>query len=285
MTTLINNDVLKANFKKIPPVNLVVTSPPYNVGIDYDTHADTMTYKEYIGWSKTWLERVYKTMADDGRLCINIPFSVTPQHLNKVDGAEDINYPVVADYTRICEEIGLNYWRTVVWEKNISNKTCWGSWRSASAPFLRDPSEAILIFYKGQWKRKTTGVSTIRGKEFMSLTKNVWKFNPETNSDHPAAFPPTLPDHCIKLLSYKGDVVMDPFMGSGTTGVSAVNLGRQFVGVEMSKEYFEGAKERIEIAEMIVSQSGLLWQEEEEADDFTESDAQQHLLANGEELF
>jgi site-specific DNA-methyltransferase (adenine-specific) len=244
-----------------------------------------MTYKEYLGWSKTWLTRLYNIMADDGRMCINIPFSVTPQHLNKVDGAEDINYPVVADYTRICEEIGFKYWRTVVWEKNISNKTCWGSWRSASAPFLRDPSEAILIFYKGQWKRKTQGTSTIRGREFMSLTKNVWKFMPETKSDHPAAFPTTLPEYCIKLLSYKEDVVMDPFMGSGTTGVVAATLGRKFIGVEMSEEYFKGAEERISTAQMIASQHSLLWDEEEEAEDVSESEAQKSLLSKGEELF
>jgi site-specific DNA-methyltransferase (adenine-specific) len=250
MITLLHADVLKADFSSFPPINLVVTSPPYNVGIEYDTHKDTMTYPEYLKWCHQWIKRLYLKMPDDGRLCINIPFSVTPEHINTKKGAEDINYPVVADYTRICETMGFKYWRTLVWDKNHSNKTCWGSWRSASAPFMRDPSEAIIIFYKKQWKRLTKGTSTISGPEFMSWTKNVWKMHPETKSEHPAAFPIELPNRCIKLFSYQEDLVLDPFMGSGTTGESAVRLERSFVGVEKSDAYFGGAKERVEEAEL-----------------------------------
>lgn len=249
MMHLINGDVLTADLSSVPPVNLVITSPPYNVGIEYDKHTDTMTYFEYLLWSEKWLTRMYNLLAEDGRICINIPFSITPVHLNEIKGAEDINYPVVADYTKICEKIGFKYWRTLVWDKNLSNKTCWGSWRSASAPFMRDPSEAVLVFYKTQWKRKNKGTSTISGKDFMSWTKNVWKIHPETKSKHPAAFPLDLPLRCIKLLSYKEDVICDPFMGSGTTGDAAIREGRQFVGTEMSADYFEMAKNRIETAE------------------------------------
>lgn len=245
MITLINEDILKAKFSLTKPINLVVTSPPYNVGIAYDKHKDTMTYPKYLKWCTQWLQSMYDIMADDSRICINIPFSVTPEHLNEEKGAEDINYPVVADYTKICESIGFKYWRTVVWDKNLSNKTCWGSWRSASAPFMRDPSEAILIFYKGDWKRKEKGTSTISGRDFMAWTKNLWKIHPETKSKHPAAFPEELPRRCIQLLSYKEDTICDPFMGSGTTGEVAVRNGRDFVGIEMSKDYFDDAKDRI----------------------------------------
>lgn len=253
MITLLHADVLTADFTNVPPINLVVTSPPYNVGIEYDKHVDTMTYHEYLKWCHKWLTRMYSLMAADGRICINIPFSVTPEHLNEKKGAEDINYPVVADYTRICESIGFKYWRTLVWDKNHSNKTCWGSWRSASSPFMRDPSEAILVFYKGQWKRSDKGTSSISGPEFMSWTKNVWKMHPETKSKHPAAFPIELPNRCIKLFSYKEDTVLDCFLGSGTSGESAVRLERNFVGVEKSEDYFNMAKERIEGAELQAS--------------------------------
>jgi site-specific DNA-methyltransferase (adenine-specific) len=249
MINLINEDVLNADLSSIPPINLIVTSTPYNVGIEYDKHVDTMTYAEYLVWCEKWLKRMYDILAQDGRICINIPFSVTPIHLNEVKGEEDINYPVIADYTKICEKLGFKYWRTLVWDKNLSNKTCWGSWRSASAPFMRDPSEAILVFYKSQWKRTTKGTSTISGKDFMSWTKNVWKIHPETKSKHPAAFPLELPLQCIKLLSYKEDTICDPFTGSGTTGEAAVREGRNFVGIEMSKDYFADAKLRIESAE------------------------------------
>lgn len=253
MIHLINNDVLKADFTNVPPINLIVTSPPYNVGIEYDKHVDTMTYPEYLVWCEKWLTRMFNLLADDGRICINIPFSVTPEHLNKVKGAEDINYPVVADYTKICEKIGFKYFRTVIWQKMGSNKTCWGSWRSASSPFIIDPNECILIFYKNQWKRKTKGTSTISGKDFMAYIKNLWAMRPETHSKHPAAFPIDLPKRCIQLLSYKEDTVMDCFLGSGTTGEAALRLGRNFVGVEMSKEYFEMADARLKTAELQTS--------------------------------
>jgi site-specific DNA-methyltransferase (adenine-specific) len=253
MIKLFNEDVLSADFTTLPPINLVVTSPPYNVGIEYDKHVDTMTYDEYIIWCYNWLNKLYKHMPDDGRICINIPFSVTPVHLNKVKGAEDINYPVAADYIKTCQTIGFKYYRTVIWQKMGSNKTCWGSWRSASSPFIIDPNECILIFYKDQWKRKSKGVSTIRTKEFMTYVKNLWTMQPETKSKHPAAFPLELPNRCIKLLSYEGDVVCDPFLGSGTTGESAVRLKRNFIGVEKSVDYFNMAKERIDTAELQTS--------------------------------
>lgn len=253
MIKLINDDILKVDFSDLPPVNLVITSPVYNVGIEYDEHKDTLTYKDYLEWCKQWIAEIFNAIADDGRVCINIPFSVTPMHLNKEKGEDDINYPVVADYTSICTKIGFKYWRTIVWDKNLSNKTCWGSWRSASAPFMRDPSEAILVFYKNVWKRKNEGTSIISGNDFMAWTKNVWKMHPETKSEHPAAFPIELPNRCIKLFSYKEDTVMDCFLGSGTSGEAAVRLGRSFIGIEKSTDYFKMAKERIDTAELQTS--------------------------------
>lgn len=253
MIQLIHNDILKADFSGIPPVNLVVTSPPYNVGIEYDKHVDTMTYPEYLVWCKAWLKKMYDVLADDGRICINIPFSVTPVHLNKKKGAEDINYPVVADYTQICQEIGFKYYRTIIWQKMGSNKTCWGSWRSARAPFIIDPNEAILVFYKSTWKRKDKGTSTISGRDFMTYIKNLWTMRPETHSKHPAAFPIDLPHRCIQLLSYKEDTIMDCFLGSGTTGEAAVRAGRNFVGIEMSDDYYAMAENRIKAAELQAS--------------------------------
>jgi len=118
---------------------------------------------------------------------------------------------------------------------------------------MRDPCEAILIFYKNQWKRKNTGTSTISGPEFMSWTKSIWKMQPETKSKHPTAFPLELPNRCIKLFSYQEDTVMDCFMGSGTAGESAVRLGRNFIGIEKSEAYFNMAKERIEAGELQAS--------------------------------
>ena len=250
MIKLINDDILKADFSKLPPINLIITSPPYNINISYDNHKDTMTYDEYLIWCYNWIQKLYNYLADDGRICINIPFSVTPIHLNKVKGDDDINYPVAADYIKICQTIGLKYWRTIIWEKLGSSKTCWGSWKSARSPFMIDPNECILVFYKTKWKRNDKGVSTISGRDFMTYIKNIWKMTPQTKSKHPAAFPIELPKRCIDLFSYKNDVICDPFMGSGTTGDITVRMNRNFIGVEMSKSYFDMSKERIECAEL-----------------------------------
>jgi len=268
---LFNEDVLNVDFEPLPAINLVVTSPPYNVGIEYDKHDDTMDYYDYLKWCGEWINVMYNVMADDGRLCINIPFSITPVHLNKKKGAEDINYPVAADYTRIAQEYGFKYYRTVIWQKLGSNKTCWGSWRSARSPFIIDPNECILIFYKEQWRRKEDDPkgkkSSVRGREFMTYVKNLWNIHPETQSKHPAAFPLELPNRCIKLLSYKHDVVCDPFLGSGTTGEAAVRLGRSFVGIEKSEEYFKMAKERIDTAELQTSLIPSIMPDGDEDDD------------------
>jgi site-specific DNA-methyltransferase (adenine-specific) len=109
------------------------------------------------------------------------------------------------------------------------------------------------VFYKGEWKRKEKGESTISGRDFMTYIKNLWTMSPETKSKHPAAFPIELPTRCIKLFSYKKDTIMDCFLGSGTTGEAAVRLERNFVGIEKSEAYFNMAKERIEGAELQTS--------------------------------
>jgi site-specific DNA-methyltransferase (adenine-specific) len=245
MIKLINADVLKADLNGLPPINLVVTSPPYNCDIKYENYKDALTYEQYLQWCKLWLKKMYDAMAEDGRICINIPISVTFDHL-KIKGEEVVNYPISADYIRIVQEVGFKFYRVIIWEKMGSNKTCWGSWRSARAPFVIDPNECILVFYKGTWKRKEKGESTISAKEFMLYIKNLWSMAAQKKSNHPAAFPPELPKRCIQLFSYKGDTVMDCFMGSGTTGEVSVQWERSFAGIEMSQSYFDEATTRIE---------------------------------------
>jgi site-specific DNA-methyltransferase (adenine-specific) len=214
---------------------------------------DMMTYEKYLLWCEKWLTKAYNILADDGRICINVPLTISPKHLNQ-SGEDHNNYSISADYIPICKKIGFKYWRTIIWVKMVSNgSTIWGSWRSASSPFMRDSSEAILVFGKSGWKRMTKGTSTISKLEFMTYTKNTWVMNPETKSKHPAAFPFELPKRCIQLFSYKTDVVGDIFMGSGTSGDAAVRLGRSFIGVEISGDYFSQAKERISVAELQTS--------------------------------
>ena len=245
---LINEDILKVDFSQFQPPNVVITSPPYNLNIPYDSYNDNKPYGEYLGFTEEWVKKLYDVMPDDGRICVNIPFGISPEieNQNSKDG-NFINHPLIADYINIFVINEFKYWRSIVWDKHVSMKTCWGSWCSAKSPFLRDPCEIILVFYKTQWTRLTEGKSTITGEEFMSLTKNIWSFLPETKpyKNHPAAFPIDLPLNCLKLFSYENDTILDPFLGSGSTGVAAVQLNRNFVGVEISKQYFTDAKKRI----------------------------------------
>jgi len=159
------------------------------------------------------------------------------------------NKSVGADITRIAQEIGWKYHSTIVWnEGNISRRTAWGSWLSASAPFVIAPVELIVVLYKDQWK-KTNGTkkSDVTRDEFMKWTNGLWTFNGESKKriGHPAPFPLELPNRCIKLFSYVNDLVFDPFCGSGTTLVEAFENSRRVVGVDIDSKYCELARNRI----------------------------------------
>ena len=237
--TLIQGDALQRNLFDTEFIDLIVTSPPYNLGIDYNSSDDSLNYKQYLEFSKQWIANCYFWSLPQTRFLLNIP-------LDKNKGG---NKSVGADLTKIAQEIGWKYHSTIVWnEGNISRRTAWGSWLSASAPYVIAPVELIVVLYKEQWK-KTRGSkkSDITKKEFMEWTNGLWTFNGESKKriGHPAPFPKELPYRCIKLFSYQEDLVFDPFVGSGTSLVVAANLNRKTIGVEIDKNYCELAKERI----------------------------------------
>jgi len=237
--TLIRDDVLTTRSVEENSVDLVVTSPPYNVDIQYNSHKDDISYAEYLEFSKKWMARCYEWLKDEGRFCLNIP-------LDKNKGGQQ---SVGADLTTIAKQAGFQYHSTIIWnEGNISRRTAWGSWKSASAPFVIAPVELIVVFYKNKWK-KTGGsrVSDITREEFMGWTNGMWTFNGESKKKigHPAPYPIELPRRCIKLFSYVDDVVLDPFCGSGTTLIAAVNNQRIGIGIDVDKKYCELARKRI----------------------------------------
>jgi site-specific DNA-methyltransferase (adenine-specific) len=220
-------------------IDLTVTSPPYNVGIDYKSNNDTLSYEGYLNFSRQWLSNCFKWSKPQARLLMNIP-------LDKNKGG---NKSVGADLTTIAQSIGWKYHSTIVWnEGNISRRTAWGSWLSASAPFVIAPVELIVVLYKDQW-RKTAGTkkSDITKEEFMAWTNGIWSFNGESKKrvGHPAPFPRQLPYRAIKLFSYVNDVVFDPFCGSGTTLIEAQLNNRRAVGVELDESYCRLAERRI----------------------------------------
>lgn len=236
---IVKGDVLDAKSFSKPFVDLIVTSPPYNVGIEYTSNDDELSYEQYLKFSAKWMRNCYQWSNPQARFLLNIP-------LDKNKGGHK---SVGADLTQIAQKAGWLYHATIVWnEGNISKRSAWGSWMRASAPYVIAPVELIVVLYKDGWK-KTNGskISDITKEEFMKYTNGVWTFPGESKKriGHPAPFPKELPYRAIKLFSFQGDTVFDPFMGSGTTLVVAGNNKRKAVGLEIDANYCELAKHRI----------------------------------------
>jgi len=226
------------NMAELPDnsVHLMVTSPPYNVGKEYD---DDLTLDEYRAFlSRVWKE-VYRVLVPGGRACLNVASLGRKPYL-----------PLHAFMAEDMIEAGFLMRGEVIWNKASAagTSTAWGSWQSAKNPTLRDVHEYILIFSKQAYSR-TPGEkkSTISKEEFLEYTKSVWSFGSESarKIGHPAPYPVELPSRCIKLYTFEGDVVLDPFIGSGTTAVSAKALGRHYVGYEVDNGYVELARRRL----------------------------------------
>ena len=236
---IIQDDVLTTDFIEKSSIDLIVTSPPYNVDIKYNSHNDEVSYPEYLEFTRNWLSRCFEWLKSDGRLCLNIP-------LDKNKGGQQ---SVGADITNIAKQIGFKYHSTIIWnEGNISRRTAWGSFQSPSAPYVIAPVELIVILYKENWKKeKQNKASDITKKEFIEWTNGLWTFTGESKKrvGHPAPFPVELPRRCIKLFSYVDDVVLDPFMGSGTTLIAAHQNKRKSIGIDIDKEYCSLAKNRL----------------------------------------
>lgn len=236
---LYEGDVLDKSFAKEEFADLIVTSPPYNVGIEYNSNDDELNYQNYLEFSEKWMRNCYDWSNTQARFILNIP-------LDKNKGGQK---SVGADITGIAQDVGWKYQSTIVWnEGNISRRTAWGSWMKASAPYVIAPVELIVVLFKDQWK-KTGGskISDTTRDEFMNWTNGLWTFNGESKKriGHPAPFPKELPYRAIKLFSYQQDVVFDPFAGSGTTLIVASNTNRRSVGLELDKTYCELIKNRI----------------------------------------
>lgn len=219
-------------------IDLLVTSPPYNVGIEYGDYKDGESYKEYLEFSASWFKQALKVLKEDGRMCLNIP-------LDKNKGGQK---SVCSDLTFLAKKVGFNYHSTIIWnEGNISRRTAWGSWLSARAPYVIAPVEVIVVLYKKSWRKLSYGKNDITKQEFMDWTNGVWTFNGESKKrvGHPVPFPIELPRRCIKLFSYVGDTVLDPFLGSGTTLIAAYMNKRKGIGVEIDLKYFDLSLKRI----------------------------------------
>lgn len=237
---IICDDILTTDIVKPNSIDLMITSPPYNVDIKYNSHNDQISYEKYLEFTEKWLKKCYKLAKDDGRFLLNIP-------LDKNKGGQQ---SVCADITAITKKVGWQYHSTIIWnEQNISRRTAWGSWMSASAPYVIAPVEVILVLYKNVWKKQGgSRKNDITRQEFIDWTSGVWTFPGQSKKGaggHPAAFPVELPKRCIKLFSFIGDTVFDPFLGSGSTLIATGQLKRKGIGVDVDKEYCDIAQQRI----------------------------------------
>lgn len=235
---IINDNFLKEDLLEANSIDLIVTSPPYNVDIHYNSNNDSLDYSEYLEFTSKWIKNCYRLAKEDGRFCLNIP----------LDKNKNGHQSIYADITGIAKKVGWKYFTTIVWnEGNISRRTAWGSFMSASAPYIIAPVEMIVVFYKEEWRKINRGKSDISKIDFMNWTNGIWSFNGESKKKigHPAPFPVELPKRCIKLFTYVEDTVLDPFLGSGTTLVAAQSANRKGIGVDIDKEYCILAKNRL----------------------------------------
>ncbi len=224
---------------KIPEnsIDLVITSPPYNLGIDYGIYKDNMEWNDYFQSCRKWIKEIFRILKKDGRFCLNHYLSLGKSN-NRQSPLMDLNW--------IAKEIGFKHHGLAVWtDKTLSKRTAWGSWLSASAPYINSPYEGILLLYKYFWKKQKSGESTIKSNEFMEYCSGIWNMQPDIKRLTPASFPLELPLRCIKLLSFENDIVLDPFMGSGTTAVACKQLKRNFIGFEINPDYCKIARNRV----------------------------------------
>jgi DNA modification methylase len=239
-SNLLNSNICGSSesMKELPDgcVHLMVTSPPYNVGKDYD---EDLTLSEYRSFLKNVWREVTRVLVPGGRMCINIANLGRKPYL-----------PLHAFIIKDCLDLGLLMRGEILWNKASSSgtSTAWGSWLSAQNPTLRDVHEYILVFSKGSYSRNRKGAKdTIDKEQFLEFTKSIWTFPAESAKKigHPAPFPVELPYRLIQLYTFEGDVVLDPFMGSGQTAIAAIKSNRNYIGYEIDPEYVELANKRI----------------------------------------
>jgi len=227
------------NMKELPDssVHLIVTSPPYNVGKEYD---DNLTLSEYLAFLKRVWKEIYRVLVPGGRVCINVANLGRKPYI-----------PLASFIIEDMLDLGFLMRGEVIWNKatSASPSTAWGTWLSPRNPILRDIHEYILIFCKDTFTRENLQEreSTISRNEFLEFTKSVWTF-PAVSArkiGHPAPFPKELPYRCIQLYTFEGEIVLDPFIGSGQTAIAAIESGRHFVGYDIDEGYVRHANERI----------------------------------------
>lgn len=233
-------------------VDCIVTSPPYNVGVAYEGVSDSLEPRHYTDRAMASANEMFRVLRDNRRLWLNVVPAATFDDLERPAGwhsgrTKAPRLPLLYEWQKALTYVGFSLIDVVAWTRVGNNSTAWGSFQSPASPNLRGDWEAIIIGCKGKWARETP--ETFRNWKddigsWPHLASTVWTFPPAPRVDHPAPFPIELPRRCIRLSTWPGESVLDPFSGSGTTVRAAVELGRHGIGVELSETYVARARER-----------------------------------------
>lgn len=222
----------------------LVTSPPYNVGIAYDTHNDRLPLGEYEALMVDVCALMPGVLAaENGRAWVNVAPVVA---MGEDDDA--FRYPLLVKWGAALLDAGMKIRDIGSWSSQRGSGTAWGSWQSPSAPNQRGDWEAFVCAHPGPWPREEpiamAGWRDTVGN-WPALTSNVWEIRPEHRDEHPAPFPEEFAARAIRLSTWPGEVVLDPFAGSGTTLLAAKHLGRRAIGIELSERYCEIAASQL----------------------------------------
>ena len=199
----------------------------------------------------------FKVLKNDGRICVNNYFSLGSGKRGRDIGIKNNNFQnkdleetrvaPLFNIHKLSMDIGFKHHSVAVWmDRTLSRKTAWGSWLSASSPYLNSPFEGILFMYKQSWKKFNKGESDINKRDFVDLTRGIWNIGTQKKQITKANFPVSLPKKCIQLLSYKNDLILDPFVGGGTTQIASEQTERNSIGIEISESYCNIAYQRLQ---------------------------------------
>jgi len=224
--------------------DLIVTSPPYGLGMSYHESDDNEGYETYRDHVRVWSEELFRVAGPQGRICLNVPLDISQ------DAGYFMPHPLYADWVGELLDAGWLYRTTIVWdENNISRSVARGSVDSPNSPHAIARVEMIAVLFKARWNLERQGENAdITHEEWLEWTNGLWTFpgaSPISEDHCPAPFPEELPRRCMRLFSFPGDVVLDPFLGSGTSGVVAAQCGRQFYGFDLSALYVEQSRQRV----------------------------------------
>ena len=218
-------------------IDLIFTSPQYNFDIDYESTKDKIDYDLYLFKLFNVFQSCFRVLKSDGRFVINIQPNYRERQFTHVD------------IVKILDQIGFKWFGEIIWRKqNIKKVTAWGSWKSPSCPYINNPYEYLFIFYKYHRKKQTKGVTDLTKEEFIEYVNGIWTIAPAKPTKEltcPAQFPEELAKRVIKLFTWKDDIVLDPFNGSGTTTYVANKLGRKYIGIDISNKYCDEALNRL----------------------------------------